>query len=256
MIHETAIIEQGAVIGKNVSIGPWTWVQKGVSIGDDCVIGSHVVLKGPTRIGRNNRIFQFASIGEDCQDKKFAGEETQLIIGDDNVFRESVTIHRGTTQDQGITRIGSGNLFMAYCHVAHDCIVGDGNIFANNATLAGHVEVANNAILGGFTGVHQFCKIGSYSFCAVGSVVVKDIPPFVMVAGQNAKPHAINMEGLKRRGFDSYTRKAIKEAYKCLYLRGLSLNDAVLELKSLASSCDEVNLFVDFIGQSSRGIIR
>lgn len=257
VIHPTAIIEDGAKIGANVKIGPWTYVGANVEIGDDCEISSHVVIKGPSKIGKNNRIFQFASIGEDCQDKKFVpGEPTELIVGDNNVFRESVTIHRGTTQDNSITKIGSGNLFMAYVHVAHDCIVGDNNILANNATLAGHVHVDNNAILGGFTGVHQFCKIGSHSFCAVGSVVLKDIPPYVMVAGQNAVPHGINTEGLKRRGFDKDEIMAVRRAYKTIYRQGLTLAEATERLSEEAKTYASVQPLVDFINRSDRGIIR
>ncbi|WP_111980121.1 acyl-ACP--UDP-N-acetylglucosamine O-acyltransferase [Algibacillus agarilyticus] len=257
MIHETAIIEAGAKIGNNVQIGPWTYIGNNVVIGDNCNISSHVVIKGPTRIGANNRIFQFGSIGEDCQDKKFIpGEPTELVIGDNNVFRESVTIHRGTTQDNSLTQIGSNNLFMAYVHVAHDCMVGDNNILANNATLAGHVHVGNWSILGGFTGVHQFCKIGSHSFCAVGSVVVKDVPPYVMVAGQNAEPHGINAEGLKRRGYSKEQVLAIRSAYKTLYRSGLTLAEATETLTQAAKLNDAVQPLVDFIAQSNRGIIR
>ncbi|AWB68140.1 acyl-[acyl-carrier-protein]--UDP-N-acetylglucosamine O-acyltransferase [Saccharobesus litoralis] len=257
MIHSTAIIEAGAKIGKNVTIGPWTYIAANVEIGDNCQIASHVVIKGPTKIGKGNRIFQFASVGEDCQDKKFvAGEPTELIIGDNNIIRESVTIHRGTTQDNSLTQIGSGNLLMAYVHVAHDCIVGDNNILANNATLAGHVHVGDFAILGGFTGVHQFCKIGSHSFCAVGSVVLKDIPPYVMVAGQNAEPHGINSEGLKRRGYSKDAILAIRNAYKTLYRNGLTLAEATAQLAESAKQESAIQPFVDFIEQSNRGIIR
>jgi UDP-N-acetylglucosamine acyltransferase len=257
VIHQTAIIEQGALIGSNVSIGPWTYIGKDVVIGDDCEISSHVVIKGPTKLGRGNRIFQFASIGEDCQDKKFIpGEPTELIIGDNNIIRESVTIHRGTSQDNSLTQIGDDNLLMAYVHVAHDCIVGNNNILANNATLAGHVHVGDWAILGGFTGVHQFCKIGSHAFCAVGSVVVKDIPPYIMVAGQNAIPHGINSEGLKRRGYSVDAISAIKKAYKTIYRQGLTLSEAVERLTESSSTEPALQLLVDFIAQSNRGIIR
>ncbi|MCO4799382.1 MAG: acyl-ACP--UDP-N-acetylglucosamine O-acyltransferase, partial [Colwelliaceae bacterium] len=175
MIHEQAIIEDGAIIGDNVTIGPWTYVSKNVVIGDNCHISANVVINGPTKIGKGNRIFQFASIGEDCQDLKYAGEATELIIGDNNVFRESCTIHRGTIQDQGITQIGNNNLFMAYTHVAHDCMVGNNCILANNASIAGHVHVGDYAILGGMTGVHQFCHIGAHSFIAATSLILKDV---------------------------------------------------------------------------------
>ncbi|WAJ72357.1 acyl-ACP--UDP-N-acetylglucosamine O-acyltransferase [Catenovulum adriaticum] len=256
MIHPSAIIDPSAKIGKNVEIGPWTWIGADVVIGDGCVIGSHVVIKGPTVIGEHNRIFQFASIGEDCQDKKYAGEPTRLVIGNNNVFRESVTIHRGTVQDNSLTQIGDDNLFMAYVHVAHDCMVGNDNILANNATLAGHVHVGDHAILGGFTGIHQFCKVGSYSFCGVGSVVVKDVLPYLMVAGQNAVPHGMNFEGLKRRGFSKSAILELRRAYKTIYRNGLTLADATAQLEQVAENEPAVKLLVDFIKASERGIIR
>lgn len=254
MIHETAIIDPKAKLGRNVSVGPWTWIGPDVEIGDDCVISSHVVVRGPTVIGKENRIFQFSSIGEDCQDKKYAGEPTRLVIGDNNVFRECTTIHRGTVQDQGLTQIGSDNLFMGYVHVAHDCMIGSHNIFANGTTLAGHVHVGDHVILGGFTGVHQFCKIGSHAFSAVSSVVVQDIPPFIMAQGHNAVPRTINSEGLKRRGFSAEDIMQIKRAFKLLYRSGYTLNEAVEAMVALGS--EHVQLMVDFIGESTRGIIR
>ncbi|KMT65436.1 acyl-ACP--UDP-N-acetylglucosamine O-acyltransferase [Catenovulum maritimum] len=255
-IHSTAIVEDGAKIGANVTVGPWTFIGNDVEIGDDCIINSHVVIKGPTQIGRNNHIFQFASIGEACQDKKYAGEPTRLVIGDNNMIRESVTIHRGTVQDKGLTQVGSNNLLMAYVHIAHDVMVGDGNILANNATLAGHVHVGDNAILGGFTGVHQFCKIGSFSFCGVGSVVVKDVPPYVMAAGQNAVPHGINSEGLKRRGYSSASIMAIKRAYKTIFRSGLTSAEALEELTIAAADEPAIQILIDFLSASTRGIIR
>jgi len=254
LIHETAIIDPKAKLGRNVSVGPWTWIGPDVEIGDDCVISSHVVVRGPTVIGKENRIFQFSSIGEDCQDKKYAGEPTRLVIGDNNVFRECTTIHRGTVQDQGLTQIGSDNLFMGYVHVAHDCMIGSHNIFANGTTLAGHVHVGDLVILGGFTGVHQFCKIGSHAFTAVSSVVVQDIPPFIMAQGHNAVPRTINSEGLKRRGFSAEDIMQIKRAFKLLYRSGYTLNEAVQAMSALGS--EHVQLMVDFIGESTRGIIR
>ncbi|EWH11307.1 UDP-N-acetylglucosamine acyltransferase [Catenovulum agarivorans DS-2] len=256
MIHQTAIIDSKAKLAPNVSVGPWSYIGEGVEIGEGTVIGSHVVIKGPTKIGKNNKIFQFASVGEECQDKKYAGEATRLEIGDNNIIRESVTIHRGTIQDNSLTKIGSGNLLMAYVHVAHDCIVGDNNIFANNATLAGHVHVGDFAILGGFTGVHQFCKIGSYSFCGVGSVVVKDVIPYLMAAGQNAVPHGMNTEGLKRKGYSAEAISALKKAYKIIYRQGLTLAAAQHDLVELAKQEPCVQLIVDFLQNSSRGIIR
>lgn len=254
MIHETAIIEPGARLGNNVSIGPWTYIGNDVEVGDNCEIGSHVVVKGPTRMGQGNRIFQFASIGEECQDKKYAGEPTELVIGDNNVFRECTTVHRGTIQDNSLTQIGNGNLFMAYVHVAHDCMIGDHNILANATSLAGHVHVGDHVILGGFTGVHQFCKIGSHAFTAVNSVVVQDVPPYVMAQGHNAIPRTINAEGLKRRGFTAEQISRIKRAYKLLYRQGLTLENAVAEIEAMDSG--ETRLLTDFIATSTRGIIR
>lgn len=254
MIHSTAIIDPAAQLGRNVEIGPYSIIGADVVIGDDCIIGPHVVLRGPTVLGRNNRIFQFASVGEDCQDKKFKGEPTQLVIGDNNIIREFVTIHRGTTQDQGITRIGSDNLLMAYVHVAHDCVVGDHVILANNTTLAGHVHVGDWAILGGFTGVHQFCHIGAHAFTAVNSVVVQDIPPYIMAQGHNAVPRTINSEGLKRRGFSSEQISTIKRAFKILYRQGHTVSEAVEKMAELQAA--ELQPLIDFVQQSARGIIR
>ncbi len=254
MIHSTAIIDPAAQLGRNVEIGPYSIIGADVVIGDDCIIGPHVVLRGPTVLGRNNRIFQFASVGEDCQDKKFKGEPTQLVIGDNNIIREFVTIHRGTTQDQGITRIGSDNLLMAYVHVAHDCVVGDHVILANNTTLAGHVHVGDWAILGGFTGVHQFCHIGAHAFTAVNSVVVQDIPPYIMAQGHNAVPRTINSEGLKRRGFSPEQISTIKRAFKILYRQGHTVSEAVEKMNELQAT--ELQPLIDFVQQSARGIIR
>lgn len=255
MIHPTAIIDDSASIGNNVSIGPYTVVGPHVEIGDHCVIGPHVVLRGPTVLGQHNRIYQFASVGEDCQDKKYQGEPTRLVIGDYNVIREGVTIHRGTVQDQGVTEIGSHNLLMAYVHVAHDCVVGNHVILANNTTLAGHVHVGDWAILGGFTGVHQFCKIGAHAFTAVNSVVVQDIPPYIMAQGHNAVPRTINSEGLKRRGFTPQQITAIKRAYKLLYRQGLTVAEAVEKMRELNAD-EELTPLIDFILSSKRGIIR
>lgn len=254
MIHSTAIVEPGATLGANVSVGPWSYVGADVEIGDDCVIGPHVVVRGPTRMGKGNRIFQFSSIGEECQDKKYAGEPTQLVIGDHNVFRECTTVHRGTTQDNSLTQIGSHNLLMAYVHVAHDCMIGDHNILANATTLAGHVHVGDHVILGGFTGVHQFCKIGSHAFTAVSSVVVQDVPPYVMAQGHNAVPRTINSEGLRRRGFSAEQISQIKRAYKLLYRQGLTLSDALTQMRAL--NAPELDGMIAFIEQSQRGIIR
>ncbi len=256
MIHQQAIIEEGAVIGKNVTIGPWTYISKNVVIGDNCHISANVVINGPTRIGQGNRIFQFASIGEDCQDLKYAGEPTELIIGDNNVFRESCTIHRGTIQDKGITQIGNNNLFMAYTHVAHDCVVGNNCILANNASIAGHVHVGDYAILGGMSGVHQFCHIGAHSFVAATSLVLKDIPPYVMASGNGAKPFGLNSEGLKRRNFSPETIREIKQAYRKVYRQSLTVEQAINEINATLAPSPELKIFTDFIQSSSRGIIR
>jgi UDP-N-acetylglucosamine acyltransferase len=256
VIHKQAIIEPGAKIGTNVQIGPWSYIGKDVEIGDNCIIHSHVVIKGPSKIGKGNQIFQFASIGEDCQDKKYAGEPTELIIGDNNMFRECVTVHRGTIQDEGKTVIGSNNLFMAYAHVAHDCVVGDNCILANNVSLAGHVHLGDFAIMGGMSGVHQFCHIGAHSFIAANSVVLKDVPPYVMASGHGASPFGLNSEGLKRRGFSKEALLDIKRAYKEVYRKGQTVDEATPALEALAENTPQVGSFLSFIQNSSRGIIR
>lgn len=256
LIHPQAIIEPGAKLADDVVVGPWSYIGADVEIGAGSVIASHAVIKGPARIGKNNRVFQFCSIGEDCQDKKYNGEPTELVIGDDNIFREGCTVHRGTVQDNSITRIGSGNLLMANVHVAHDCIVGDHNIIANNAALAGHVQVGDYVILGGFTAVHQFCQIGSYSMCGAGTVVLQDIPAFIMSNGNSAKPHGINTVGLRRKGYDDKAIRTLKNAYKLIYMRGLKLDDALLQLQELVADCTEVQLIIDSLKSSQRGIIR
>ena len=256
MIHSSSIIAESAKIGKNVQIGPFCVIGDNVDIGDNCVLTSHVVIKGHSKIGMNIVFFQFCSIGEDCQDKKYAGETTYLEIGDNNVFRESCTIHRGTTQDKGLTQIGSGNLFMVNTHVAHDCILGNDNIFANNCTLAGHVHVGNQVILGGMTAVHQFCHIGSHSFTGGGAIVLKDIPPYVMVSGIKHIPQGINSEGLKRRGFTSSAIMAIKRAYKVIYRNGNTTDQALPLLNEMAESESDVKILADFVASSKRGIIR
>lgn len=256
VIHPQAIIEPGAKLGKNVQVGPWTYIGNDVEIGDDCVIHSHVVIKGPNKIGKGNVFFQFGSIGEECQDKKYAGEPTRLEIGDNNVFRESCTIHRGTIQDESLTKIGSENLFMAYAHVAHDCVIGDRCIFANSATLAGHVHVGDWTIMGGMSAAHQFVHIGSHSFIAGGTIALKDVPPYVMASGSTASPFGLNSEGLKRRGFTKETILQIRRAYKEVYRKGQTLAEAAIALESLAEGHPEVVDFLAFIQNSSRGIIR
>lgn len=255
-IHPQAIIEPGARLGKDVSVGPWSYVGADVEISDGTEIMSHVVIKGPTRIGRNNRIFQFASVGEECQDKKYAGEPTTLVIGDDNVIRESCTIHRGTVQDRGETRIGNANLLMAYVHVAHDCIIGSHTVLANTATLAGHVEVGDWAVLGGGTMVHQFCNIGPHSMSAGGSIVLKDIPAYVMASGQSASAHGLNVEGLKRRGFSPEVITTLRRAYKVLYRQALPLKQAIDIIRDEYGDTPEVQVLLHTLERSQRGIVR
>jgi UDP-N-acetylglucosamine acyltransferase len=256
LIHPTALIDPAAELAEDVRVGPYSVIEANVTIGAGTDIGPHVVIKGTTRIGSQNRIFQFASIGEEPQDKKYAGEPTSLEIGDRNTIREFVTINRGTAQDDGVTRLGDDNWIMAYVHIAHDCRIGNETIFANNASLAGHVSVGDYAILGGFTLVHQFCSIGAYSLTAFGSGISKDVPPFVTVGGTPARAHGLNMEGLRRRGFPEESRKALRRAYRTLYRESLSLQDALAALRKQAASCAEVAALVEFLEQQSRGIVR
>ena len=256
MIHTTAIIDPGAELAADVSVGPYTVIGPDVVVGAGSVIGPHVVINGPTRLGRDNRIYQFASIGEAPQDKKYAGEPTRLEIGDRNTIREFVTINRGTAQDEGVTTLGDDNWIMAYVHIAHDCSIGNQTIFANNASLAGHVTIGDSVILGGFTLVYQFCSIGAYSLTAYGSGVSLNIPPYVTVAGSPARPHGLNMEGLRRRGVPPATRKLLKQAYKTLYRENLSLQDAIKILKDRAQDCSELGILVTFLEQQKRGIVR
>jgi len=257
LIHPSAIIDAGALLGAGVEVGPWTVIGDGVEIGDGSVVGAHCVLKGPTSIGRENRIYSFCAIGEDPQDKKFKGNvPVRLEIGDRNTIREYCSINRGTPGGGGVTSIGNDNWIMSYCHIAHDCHIGNHTIFANNATLAGHVEVGDYAILGGFTGVHQFCRVGESSFTAISAVIVKDVPPFVMAEGNTARARAINREGLKRRGFEPTAIEAIKRAYKTLYRQGLLLEQALEQLAEPAREFPEVARLVDFIRASRRGIVR
>lgn len=256
MIHATAIVHPGAKLGENVSIGPYSIIGEHVEIGDNTRIGPHVVVEGRTKIGRDNEIFQFCSIGAAPQDKKYDEEPTRLEIGDRNTIREFCSFNVGTSQDAGVTRIGSDNWIMAYVHVAHDCHVGDHTIFANNATLAGHVHVGDWAILGGFTGVHQFVRVGAHSFCGVGTVLLQDLPPYVTVAGNPAKPHGINSEGLRRRGYSAEGIAAIKRAYRALYRAGLSLDEARTRVGEIAAEHQEVAQFAAFISESGRGIVR
>ncbi|GBL46579.1 acyl-[acyl-carrier-protein]--UDP-N-acetylglucosamine O-acyltransferase [Sulfuriferula multivorans] len=256
MIHPSAIIHPGAQLGAHVSIGPYAVIGEHVVIGDGTTVGAHTIINGHTLIGRDNHIFQFNSLGEIPQDKKYAGEPTRLEIGDRNTIREFCTFNLGTAQDTGVTRVGNDNWIMAYVHLAHDCHVGNHTIFANNASLAGHVTVGDHAILGGFTGVHQFCKIGAHVMTGISSVVFKDIPPYIMAAGQPAAPYGINVEGLRRRGFSPESLAGLKRAYKTLYREGLTFSEAQERLAEQAQGVAEVRLLVDFLGQTDRGIIR
>ncbi|TVO53918.1 MULTISPECIES: acyl-ACP--UDP-N-acetylglucosamine O-acyltransferase [Denitromonas] len=256
MIHSTAIIHPDAKLADGVSVGAYSIIGPHVEVGADTRIGPHVVIEGHTRIGRENEIFQFCSIGGSPQDKKYDDEPTRLEIGDRNTIREYCSFNVGTSQDVGVTRIGSDNWIMAYVHVAHDCQVGDHTIFANNATLAGHVHVGDWAILGGFTGVHQFVRVGAHSFCGVSTVLLQDLPPYVTVSGNPSRPHGINSEGLKRRGYSSESIMAIKRAYRALYRSGLSLEEARKVIAEAAVEHEAVKPFSDFIAVSSRGIVR
>ena len=256
MIDSTAVIHPEARIDQDVIIGLYSIIGKDVEIGSGSWLGPHVVIKGPTRIGKNNKIFQFCSIGDDPQDKKYHGEKSLLEIGSGNVIREFCSINRGTADGGGKTVIGDDNWIMAYVHVAHDCIVGSHTVFANNSTLAGHVTVDDYAILGGFTGVHQFCRIGSFSFSAISSVIVKDVPPYLLVSGNKAKPNGLNREGLRRHGFSSEAINLLRKAYKTVYRDGLVLKEALALLKILGQGSEEVTKFTEFIERSERGIVR
>ncbi|MFL2804824.1 MAG: acyl-ACP--UDP-N-acetylglucosamine O-acyltransferase [Gammaproteobacteria bacterium] len=256
MIHKLASIDAKAKIHEEVSVGAYTVIGPEVEIGKGSKIHSHVVIEGPTSIGSDNEIFQFASIGGDPQDKKYKGEKTYLEIGNENVVREGVTINRGTVQENSLTKIGSNNLIMAYCHVAHDCEISDEVVLVNNASLAGCVKIDKGAILGGFTLVHQFCHVGQYSFSAMGSSVGKDIPAFVRVSGNPALPRGLNTTGIKRLNFKKEVSDALKETYKILYLRNLKLNDAISEITQRFDKISEIQVLIDSITSSNRGIVR
>ena len=256
MIDATAIIDTRAAVAQGVAIGPYSIIGPEVEIGEGTWIGPHVVINGPTWIGRNNRIYQFASLGDAPQDKKYKGEPTRLEIGDDNTIREYVTINRGTVQDQGVTRVGSGNWIMAYVHIAHDCQLGDDIIMANNASLAGHVHIGDHAILGGFSLVHQFCKIGKYAFLQFAAGVNRDVPPYVVAAGMPATPHSINSEGLRRRDFSAQQIATLKHAYRLLYRSGLRLEEAREQIAQLAQDHPEVVVLAEFLADHRRSIIR
>ncbi len=255
MIHATAIVDKSANLGNNVKVGAYSIIGPGVTIGDNTEIGPHAVIKGPTVIGENNQIFQFTSIGEDCQDKKYRGEPTRLEIGDNNIIREHVTIHRGTVQDNGVTRIGNNNLFMVAVHVAHDCVIGNDNIFANTCGIAGHVHIGDGVLLGGMTGVHQFCKIGSYAMTAGCSLVIKDVPAYVMVGGNPAAARSMNFEGMRRRGWSKEVIQQLRRAYKIVYRRGNTLEEAIAALEQEPESA-ELTLFIESLRNSNRGITR
>jgi len=255
-IHPTAIVDPQAELAADVSVGAYAVIGAGVVLGAGCRIGPHAVLLGPTRMGAGNEVWQFASIGDIPQDKKYGGEVTLLEIGDRNRFRECATVNRGTVTGAGTTRIGSDNLFMAYTHVAHDCVVGNHCVLANCATLAGHVELDDWVILGGFAGIHQFCKIGMHAFLANNAAATRDVPPYVMVAGAPAEPKGINAEGLKRRGFDAAQIANIKAGYKVLYRSGLKLSEASAELGRLAAEQPELRAFVEFLPRVTRSLVR
>ncbi len=256
MIHPQAIIDPSARLAEDVSIGAFSVIGAGVEIGAGTRIASHVVIDGPTRIGSDNRIYAFAAIGGDPQDKKYAGEATSLVIGDRNVIREYCTFSRGTVQDGGMTHLGDDNWIMAYVHIAHDCRIGNHTIFANSASLAGHVTVEDHVILGGFTLLHQFCKVGAHAFTAMNSVISKDVPPFVMVSGHMAKPYGLNSEGLKRRGFSPGTLSRLRKAYKILYRSGLPLEQAIEQLQAMDGTVAEIDRLVAFLKGVTRGIVR
>ena len=255
-IHSHAIVDADATIADDVSVGAFSIIGPGVEIGSGCVIEPHVIIKGPTQIGKNNHIYQFSSIGEATPDLKYKGEDTRLVIGDNNIIREGVTIHRGTIQDRSETTIGNDNLLMAYVHVGHDSVIGNHCILVNNVALAGHVHVDDWAILGGYTLVHQYCHIGSHCFTGMGSAIGKDIPAFVMVAGAPAAAKTINAEGLSRRGFSKADIKQLQKAFKVIYRKKLTIDEALEELRSMLHECDAIQLLIDSIASSTRGIVR
>lgn len=257
MIHASAQIDPAARLAENVRVGAFSVIGPDVEIGADTVIGPHVVLQGPTRIGRGNHIHPYASIGGDAQDKKYAGERTELVIGDHNVIREFVTINRGTGEGGGVTRIGDHNWLLAYVHIAHDCQVGNHTVFSNNASLAGHVEIGDWVIMAGFSGVHQFCKIGAHAFIGMGCLVGADVPPYVIMGKQeHGRPRGINSEGLKRRGFEAERIAQIRRAYRTLYMAGLSLADARERLSEQSRSSEDVRAMLEFIDRSERSLKR
>jgi UDP-N-acetylglucosamine acyltransferase len=256
VIHPTAVVHPGAKLGPGASVGPYSIIGEHVEIGEGTSIGAHVVIEGHTRIGAGNRIFPFSALGGQPQDKKYAGEPTRLEIGDRNTIREFCTFNCGTAQDAGVTRVGDDNWIMAYVHIAHDCAVGNNTIFANNAALAGHVRVGDWAVLGGYTMVHQFVSIGAHAMTAIATVLFQDLPPYVLAAGNSAKPFGINSEGLKRRGFSAESIARIKSAYRTLYRANLSLEQARKELQGMAETSPEIAPLAEFLADSRRSIIR
>lgn len=256
MIHPTAIIDPDASIAEGVVVGPYSVIGSGVVIGAGTVVEPHVVIRGPTRIGERNHIYQFSTVGEATPDLKYRDEPTELVIGDDNIIRENVTIHRGTVQDRCITQIGDHNLIMAYVHIGHDSVVGNHTILVNNTALAGHVVIGDWAILSGYTLVHQFCKIGAHSFSGMGTGIGKDVPAYVTVAGSPAEAKTINAEGLRRRGFDSHTIAELRRAYKIIYRQGLTLDAAVQRLEGMVKETPQIQDLVDSLLGSERGIVR
>jgi UDP-N-acetylglucosamine acyltransferase len=256
VIDSRAVVDAQAELAGDVEVGAFAVIGPDVVIGAGSRIGPHAVVTGPTRMGRENVVFQFASIGAPPQDKKYAGEPTRLEIGDRNMFRECCTINRGTTKDRNVTTIGNDNWFMAYTHVAHDCVVGNNCILSNFATLGGHVELGDWVIMAGFSGIHQFCKVGPHAFLANNTAVTRDVPPYVLVTGQPAEPHSVNSEGLKRRGFTEQQIRNIRNAYRILYRDGLKLAEAVEKLRALVPEQPELRIFVDFIGASERSLVR
>ena len=256
LIHPTALIDPKAELDSTVKVGPYTVIGPNVRIGAHTEIGPHTVIEGHTAIGEHNTIFQFASLGAMPQDKKYQGEPTKLIIGNHNTIREFTTFNCGTITGIGETSIGDHNWIMAYVHLAHDCVVGSHTIFANNASLAGHVTIGDWVILGGYSLVHQFCILGDYSMTAFAAGVHKDVPPYVMAAGYRAEPKGLNTEGMRRRGMSPEQIERVQHVYKVLYRQGLSYNDAKAQIIELAQSQDEVKVFAEFFAQSTRGVIR
>ena len=257
MIHPTALVDSAAKLADDVSVGPYSIIGPEVEIGSGTQVGPHVVIQGPSKIGKNNRFFQFASIGEDPQDLKFRGGHTSLEIGDNNVFRESTTVHRGTEEGGSVTKIGNNNLFMAYAHIAHDCIVGNHNIFSNNGSIAGHVLLGDHVIISGFAAVHQFCQVGSHSFVARATYIIKDVLPYVIVEGTSpTKAFGINKIGLKRRGFSDKTILNLSRAYKIIFRKNLNVPEALNQLEPMLADCPEIQAFIDGLNKSERGIIR